>query len=163
MLSLMTVFTLSLMLLPINHWMLRAVIALTGRTCRFMKVIIPMPRLGEFLRKGPLIPLRIRLPAWCLMLLVVQKSRVLMRSYMIRTTRRPNDGNLSRMLMDRIQFVLTAMVYFLMLPVEAQKMELMSAFIRQMAPRRKNGVSSALLNLLKTAPIVFLPLCRIKR
>ena len=84
-------------------------------------------------------------------------------SYMIRTTRRLNDGNLSRMLTDRIRFVLTAMVYFLMFPVEAQKMELMSAFIRQMAPRRKNGGSSASLNLLKTAPIVFLPLCRIKR
>ena len=86
-----------------------------------------------------------------------------MRSYMIRTTRRPNDGNLSRMLTDRIQFVLTAMVYFLMLPVEAKKMEPMFAFIRQMAPRRKNGGSSASLDLLQTAPIVLLPLCRIKR
>lgn len=161
--SLMTAFTPSLMLLPINRWMLRVVIAPMGRTCRFMKVIIPTPRLGESLRRDPLIPSRIRLPVWRLMLLAAQKSRVLMRSYMIRTIRRPNDGNLSRMLMDRIQFVLTAMVYFLMLPAEAQKMELMSAFIRQMALRRKNGGSSASLNLLKTAPIEFLLLCLIKR
>lgn len=45
----------------------------------------------------------------------------------------------------------------------SKKTEPMSAFIRQMAPRRKNGGSSASPNLLKTAPIVFLPLCPIKR
>ena len=45
----------------------------------------------------------------------------------------------------------------------SKKMEPMFAFIRQMAPRRKNGGSSASLDLLQTAPIVLLPLCRIKR